>query len=63
MNSMCRRAGESVDHFLLHCDVANALWRDVLQIFGIQWAMPELVMSLLFCWRNCLGSMVWIFET
>ena len=52
---MCRRVGESVDHFLLHCDIANALWRDVLQIFGIQWVMPELVMSLLF-WRNWFGK-------
>lgn len=42
-NQCCifQREGESVVHHFLHCDVAHALWGDVLQLFGIYWVMPE----------------------
>ena len=32
---MCRCSGESVDHLLIHCHVANSLWVFMLQAFGI----------------------------
>jgi hypothetical protein len=32
---MCRRNGESVDHLLLHCEVAGALWDVFFSRFGL----------------------------
>ena len=52
---MCCCDGESMDHLLLHCPVAHSLWVHILQVFGIQWVVPGLVKSLLFCWRHFLG--------
>ena len=33
--------GEFVDHLLVHSKFANALWREIFQVFGIQWLMPK----------------------
>ncbi|XP_075654696.1 uncharacterized protein LOC142624842 [Castanea sativa] len=59
---LCRRDEETVDHILLHCQFASALWCEVLIMFGVQWVMPDTIVSLLFAWRNRLGtnsSKVW----
>ena len=45
-----------MDHLLIHCPVAYSLWMRMLQVFGIQWVMPGLVKSLLFCWYNWFGK-------
>jgi hypothetical protein len=34
---MCKKTGESVDHFLLHCDVTSALWITLFSRFGMSW--------------------------
>jgi hypothetical protein len=46
----CKRDGESVDHILLHCDVASALWNNIFSRFGISWVMPRSVLDLVACW-------------
>ena len=51
---MCCCDGELMDHLLLHCPT-HSLWVHILQVFEIQWVMPGLVKSLLFCWRHFLG--------
>ena len=59
---LCRCDEETVDPLLLHCKFASALWSEVLIMFGIQWVMPNTIVSLLFAWRNWLGtysSKVW----
>lgn len=33
---MCKSSGEDVDHLSLHCQIANWLWRLVLNLFGMQ---------------------------
>ena len=51
-----------MDHLLLHCKFAHALWSEVFFMFGLQWVMPRTVVSLLFVWENYLGlhsSSVW----
>jgi hypothetical protein len=57
---MCKKTGESVDHFLLHCDVASALWsslqsfRDVL---GYAQTGYRLACLLVVLWKanDCCG--------
>lgn len=44
---MCRRSGETVDDLLLQCEVARALWDDLLNRMGIEWLMPGRVVDLL----------------
>jgi hypothetical protein len=47
---LCQLDGESVDHLLLHCGVACALWNFVLSRFGLCWVMPGSVKELFACW-------------
>ena len=59
---MCRCNGETVNHLLIHCSVARALWSWILGVFGIAWVLPHSVSELLFSWWNALGrhsSDVW----
>jgi hypothetical protein len=37
---MCKMNGESVDHLLLHCEVARALWNAIFSRFSLSWVMP-----------------------
>jgi hypothetical protein len=46
---LCESDGESVDHLLLHCRVANALWGAFFSRFGLCWVMPGLVRELFAC--------------
>jgi hypothetical protein len=39
-----------VDHLLLHCGVANALWNVIFSRFGLCWVMPGSVRELFACW-------------
>jgi hypothetical protein len=47
---LCKRDGESVDHLLLHCDVASTQWNLVFSRFGMSWVMPSRVIDLFACW-------------
>jgi hypothetical protein len=47
---MCKKDGESVDHLLLHCEVARALWCNILSQLGLSWVMPSSVLDLCACW-------------
>ena len=53
---MCKRAGESVDHLLLHCAYASELWSFIFCMVGLQWVMPCKVSELLACWRRRAGT-------
>jgi hypothetical protein len=53
---MCKQHGESVNHLLLHCEVARALWSMVFSIFAVTWVMPRAVVELLACWRGQRGN-------
>jgi hypothetical protein len=43
---LCKRDGESVDHLLLHCDVASALWNHIFTRFGMSWVILKRVIDL-----------------
>ena len=32
---MCKKSGESIDHLLLHCEVAIEVWNMVCQLFDV----------------------------
>ena len=59
---MCRRDGETINHPLIHCDMAVGLWNFVFWKFGIIWVLPGCVLDLFFGWYNGLGkfhSKIW----
>ena len=53
---MCRNAGETGNHLLIHCTLASALWHLVLRSFGVPWVFPNNIADLLFGWFNCFGK-------
>ena len=59
---MCSHCGETVDHLLLHCEMAYRLWNFVFKYFGLSWVIPRSIPDLLFGWWNWLGkhsSQIW----
>ena len=59
---MCRHCGETVDHLLLHCEMAYRLWSFVFITFGLSWVIPRSIPDLLFGQWNWLGkhsSQIW----
>jgi hypothetical protein len=44
---MCKRHGESINHLLLHCDVARVVWSYFYSLFRVKWIMPSSVLDLL----------------
>jgi hypothetical protein len=49
---MCKKNGESVDHLVIHCEVATRLWHYMFTLFGIEWVMPQKVLDLFACWNH-----------
>jgi hypothetical protein len=41
---ICKTNGESIDHLLLHCEVARDLWSYIFILFGIEWVVPRTVL-------------------
>ena len=53
---MCKSSGESINHLLIHCPVAQELWNMILVKFGISWVLPSEVVDLLSCWSGRWGK-------
>ncbi|KAG7990759.1 hypothetical protein I3843_02G040800 [Carya illinoinensis] len=51
-----QKDGESVDHLLLHCKVAQCLWDEVFSRVGVAWVMPRSVRDLMCCWKGIRGN-------
>ena len=49
---MCKRNGETTDHLLLHCPVAQELWNIMCSLFGVHWVMPRSVVEFLASWSG-----------
>ncbi|KAG2709629.1 hypothetical protein I3760_05G248700 [Carya illinoinensis] len=54
---MCKKDGESVNHLLLHCETARALWCVVFRRVGLNWVMPKSVLELLASWAMPGGNL------
>jgi hypothetical protein len=52
---LCKKSGESIDHLLLHCEIARDLWSYILILFGVEWVMPRTVLELLNNWGAAIG--------
>jgi hypothetical protein len=52
---MCKKSGESIDHLLIHCEVARDLWSYMFNLFGVEWVMPRRVIDLLNIWGSQVG--------
>lgn len=44
---LCTKSWESIDHLLLHCEIAWNLWSCILILFGVEWVMSRTVLELL----------------
>jgi hypothetical protein len=53
---MCKRSKDMVDHLLLHCEVASALWSAIFGCFGMSWVMPRWVSELFVSWWSLGGG-------
>ena len=54
--------GETVDHLLLHCEMAYWLWSFVFIAFVLSWVILRSTLDLLFGWWNWLEkylSQIW----
>ena len=49
---LCGCAEENVNHILLHCIVARALWDIIFGLLDIKWVFPETVKEALTSWRG-----------
>ena len=54
-----KRNGETVEHLLLHCQVAQELWNMVCTLFGVHWVMLRSVVELVANWSGKFNRL-WI---
>ncbi|KAG2664931.1 hypothetical protein I3843_16G102500 [Carya illinoinensis] len=52
---MGKKNGETVDHLLLHCEVARALCNVIFCRIGLAWVMLLRVVDLRECWNGIHG--------
>jgi len=52
---MCKKNGGTIDHLLLHCEVARDLWNYILTLLGVEWVMQRIVLELLTSWGASIG--------
>ena len=38
---LCKSDRETIDHLLLHCEIAHTLWYAIFSRFGLSWVMPS----------------------
>ncbi|RVW63007.1 hypothetical protein CK203_059285 [Vitis vinifera] len=49
---LCGIAEETVDHLLIHCTKARALWELLFNLFGVMWVLPSSVKEILLRWHG-----------
>ena len=48
---LCDEGEETVDHLLVHCPMARAVWKLLLVIFRVSWVFPHTVRETLLSWQ------------
>jgi hypothetical protein len=59
---LCKKDEESMNHLLLHYDVASALWNNIFIRFCMSWVMPRRVIDLFACWWKSgkpMSAVIW----
>lgn len=51
---MYKRAGQTVDQLLLHCQLASTLWQAAFVFYGLVWVMLRQVVEMLARWKGQL---------
>lgn len=49
---MCKHDEETVNHLILHCDVARDLWSLIFLLFELEWVFSRSVKDTLCSWRG-----------
>ena len=49
---LCCEEEESIDHILIHCSKARALWELLFALFGVCWVLPFSARETLIEWRG-----------
>jgi hypothetical protein len=52
---MYKKSRESVDHLLLYCEIASALWNAIFNSVELAWVMPSQVVDFFAFWRGQVG--------
>lgn len=54
---MCLREEESVDHLMLNCRIAQALWTAVVGWFGCSCVFRESIIELIQAWKTPIRAL------
>jgi hypothetical protein len=55
---MCKKSRESINHLLLHCEVAIEVWNMVFRLFGGMWVMQGRLKDCLGSWQGQKGNSI-----
>jgi hypothetical protein len=47
---LCKSDRETINHLLLHCEIAHSLWVSIFSRFGLSWVMPSKVAGFFASW-------------
>ena len=54
---LCLSKEESIDHILLHCELARSLWNLLFSLLEMLWVLPYSIREMLLGWLgSCVGK-------
>lgn len=49
---LCGKEEETIDHLLINCNMASALWHLLFSLFGMLWVLPFTMREALLNWSG-----------